>query len=131
MLNVLVVDDDEEFRDSIADALAGSARVACVATPVEALWALERTRIDVLICDLMLATTATGADVLELVRAQRPQVARILITGFGDHLRAIGPLAAHVVLHKPCDLVALRDLISRLPVLATLPEPAAGAAQPA
>ncbi len=115
-LRVLVVDDDEAFRDSLVLALRDTTRVSAVATPTEAVWALSQERYDVLICDLRLATVTSGDDVLEMVRTEWPRVARILVTGGA---RAHDqPHPAHAVLHKPLDLVALRELLSWLPAAA-------------
>jgi len=116
-LHVLVVDDDEEFRAAMREALGAQALVTCVATPMEALWLMERVPVDVLLCDMVLATTTTGGEVLEIVREQWPRIGRILVTGHDDHLRR-RDLPAHAVLLKPLDLVALRDLIRLLPTLA-------------
>lgn len=110
-LRVLVVDDDVEFREAIAGALGESTQVSCAATPGEALWMLAHGSFDVLICDLFLSTSANGDDVLEAVRAEWPRIVRILITGHGERLYA-APHAAHAVLAKPCDLDALRDLLT-------------------
>ncbi len=121
-LRVLVVDDDEAFRDSLVLALRDTTHVSAVATPTEAVWALSQEPYDVLICDLRLATVTSGDDVLEMVRTEWPRVARILVTGVA---RAHDqPHPAHAVLHKPLDLAALRELLSWLPA-ATAAQPAA------
>jgi CheY-like chemotaxis protein len=109
MLNVLVVDDDEAFRAWVASALADRAVVVDVATPTEALWRLERTSIDVLLCDMRLATTTNGLEVLAAAREFWPKVGRILITGYAAE---IGPdVPAHAILGKPCDADTLREVI--------------------
>jgi DNA-binding NtrC family response regulator len=109
MLRVLVVDDDTEFRSSVAETLASMAVVSEVATAVEAVWLMERTEIDVIICDLRLATTTTGADVLEVVRQEWPSVLRILVTGFGAE--AVHRAPAHACLFKPLDVDQLCGLV--------------------
>ncbi len=113
-LRVLVVDDDQTFRESMLEALGGTTHVSAVATPAEAVWALSQHAFDVVICDLRLATTANGDDVLETVRTEWPRIVRILVTGFGARLHD-DPHPAHAVLYKPLDLSALRDLLSWLP----------------
>lgn len=116
MLTVLVLDDDQEFRRAMAEALADTAVVIGAATPVEALWELERAPIDILICDLMLAVSVDGVDVLTTVRELHPRVGRILVTGFGSAL-ARNDLPAHAIMLKPCELGALRDLLRMLPII--------------
>ena len=113
---MLVLDDDGDFRRSMAEGLAETAVVIGVGTPVEALWELERTPVDILICDLMLAVSVDGVDVLTTVRDVWPRVGRILVTGFGQGLARDG-LPAHAIMLKPCDLGALRELLRMLPAL--------------
>lgn len=116
-LRVLIVDDDEEFRRSLVDALRATTHVAAVATPAEAVWALSHETYDVLICDLRLATGTTGDDVLETARTEWPRMVRILVTGQSTRVHD-APHPAHAVLFKPLDLGALRDLLSWLPAVA-------------
>jgi DNA-binding NtrC family response regulator len=116
-LRVLIVDDDEEFRRALIEALGETAHVAAVATPTEAVWALVRDTFDVLICDLRLATVTSGDDVLEAARTEWPRMVRILVTGHSAHVHD-APHPAHAVLFKPLDLGALRDLLSWLPAVA-------------
>ena len=115
-MHVLVVDDDEEFRIALREALEGLVRVSDVATPAEVMWLMERVPVDILICDVVLATATSGLEILETVRDHWPRVGRILVTGCSDELDH-RELPAHAMLRKPCDLGALRDLIRLLPVL--------------
>ena len=115
LLSVLVVDDDEEFRAWIETAVADLATVIAVATPTEALWKLERMRIDLLVCDLRLATSTTGLDVLAAAKEFWPRVGRILITGHGGEIDC--EVSAHAILGKPCDAGALRELLRLVPLL--------------
>jgi DNA-binding NtrC family response regulator len=114
-VNILVVDDDAEFRKAVEEGLATVANVVTSATPVEALWTMERKPIDILLCDMMLATTTTGLDVLSTVKELWPRVGRILVTGFGN--RVSRDVAAHVTLSKPFDMRSLRDLLRLVPLL--------------
>lgn len=121
-LRVLIVDDDEEFRLSLIDALRATTYVAAVATPAEAVWALSQETYDVLICDLRLATETSGDDVLEAARTEWPRMVRILVTGHASRVHE-SPHPAHAVLFKPLDLAALRDLLSWLPAVAAAGTP--------
>lgn len=115
LLSVLVVDDDAEFRAWIATALADLAVVHAVATPAEALWALERRRIDLLVCDWRLATSTTGLEVLDAVKDFWPRIGRILVTGYGHEIDC--EVSAHAIIGKPCDAGALRELMRLVPLL--------------
>jgi DNA-binding NtrC family response regulator len=114
-VNLLVVDDDVEFCKAVEEGLATVANVVTSSTPVEALWTMERTPIDILLCDMMLATTTSGLDVLDAVKEMWPRVGRILVTGFGN--RVSRDVAAHVTLSKPFDMGSLRDLLRLVPIL--------------
>jgi hypothetical protein len=62
-----------------------------------------------------------GRHLLEVVHVEYPQVARILVTGFGARLSGPGEQttfpAAQAVLLKPCSLPALAALLGDLPDL--------------
>ena len=115
LLSVLVVDDDAEFRGWIASALADLAVVQTVATPAEALWALERKRVDLLVCDWRLATSTTGLEVLAAAKEFWPRVGRVLVTGYGHEIDC--EVSAHAIIGKPCDEGALRELLRLVPLL--------------
>ncbi len=116
LLSVLVVDDDREFRAWVKSALADMATIIEAATPTEALWSLERQHVDILLCDLRLATPTSGLDVLTTAKELWPGVGRILVTGYGGQLDAEVP--AHAIIGKPCEVGTLRELLRLVPVLA-------------
>ncbi len=115
---ILVVDDDLEFLLAMRRDLAEATRDVLVAQqPQGALWLLERMPVDVLLCDLDLATS-DGRHLLEFVRLNWPAVARILVTGFGDRATDVSTFpAAQAVVLKPLDVSHLIGLIESLPVL--------------
>lgn len=115
-VNVLLVDDDDVFRKAVEEGLASVARVVSTATPVEAFWAMEHEPIDILLCDMILATETTGLDVLAAVKELWPHIGRVLVTGFGSQVDR--NVAAHAMLDKPFDMRSLRELLRVLPALA-------------
>lgn len=114
---ILVVDDDAEFLAYIEDGLLGF-DVATATTPLGALWLLQRQPIDAILCDLALGAN-DGRHLLEVVQAEYPRIARILVTGYGgrvgehDHEGALS--AAQAILYKPCDVGLLAALLDDLP----------------
>lgn len=112
-LNVLMVDDDEQFLAYAREGLSGT--VSLARTPLEAMWLLERERFDVVVCDLCLGSL-DGTSLLDEIRERWPTTSRVLITGFGERLirEDLFP-AAQAVLQKPCDMSALRELLAQLP----------------
>lgn len=113
---VLLVDDDLGFLRELSTLLSAHVGpVRSARTPLEALHALETEEIDVVLCDLQLVGS-DGLHLLELIRAEWPTVARVLLTGFGDRLRGrhTSP-AAQAVIGKPCDTSSLVTLLLALP----------------
>ena len=109
---VLVVDDDPAFLAFLRDGLGTEVATACVQTPLEALWFLERNAVDLVVCDWVLGH-ADGCHLLATVRERWPSTARVLVTGFGDHVGTAVMPPATVIL-KPCDVRALRRLLDAL-----------------
>jgi len=114
-LRVLVVDDDPEFLAYVKEGLAPIDAVTA-RTPLDALWHLEHDDLRAILCDLCFGDV-DGRHLLEVARDCRPELARVLVTGFGNRLdgpnEQVFP-AAQAVLHKPCDLSALSALLALL-----------------
>jgi signal transduction histidine kinase len=120
-VRVLVVDDDEDFLDSLEVALRGQGAVVKTATSVQAaLAALESWSPDVLISDLGMPDE-DGYSLIRAVRARGSAVPAIALTAYAaDHDRERS-LAAGYQRHvgKPADpagiLEAIADLAPRPP----------------
>jgi two-component system response regulator AtoC len=101
---VLVVDDDESFRTLVAERLERTGhRVAAAAGGEEALGKLEG--IEVALLDLVMPGM-DGLALLKKIRAARPEVAVILLTGHGTIDNAVAAMKAGATdyLQKPCSL---------------------------
>jgi CheY-like chemotaxis protein len=112
---ILVVEDDDQVRAFIRTLLKQDGyEVIEAATGAEGL-ALARARgdaIDLLICDMLLPELS-GYDLAEQVRAQFPNMALLLMTGYveGDIVqRSIGELGA-AFLDKPFQPAVLRHKV--------------------
>ena len=80
--HALLVDDQEDVRDSIALALEDVGyRVTQAADGVEAMQLLENETYDVVLCDLNMPKMG-GRSLLERVRDQAPAVRVIVMTGY-------------------------------------------------
>jgi DNA-binding NtrC family response regulator len=115
-LRVLVVDDDWDFLAFIRGAFAsdGPITVEVVGTPLEATWLLERDRFDVVVSDLHLGSS-DGGHLLSMIEERWPRCARVLVTGFAEHVEpSDAHRAAQAVLIKPVDSVGFRDVLLRL-----------------
>ncbi|HUS47928.1 MAG TPA: response regulator [Phycisphaerae bacterium] len=81
---VLVVDDEPELRELLADALnCPELHVVTAASGAEALDAARRCSPDILITDLRLGD-CTGLDVIDRLRAGKSEIPAVVITGYRD-----------------------------------------------
>lgn len=78
---ILIVDDDELFRRSLARRLRGKVILFVAASAAEARPVIAAEELDAVVTDYDLGTAETGLDLLRDLAAGRPQVRRILMTG--------------------------------------------------
>ena len=114
---LLIVDDDEDFGDSLAEALEMHGHKVDIATTGEdGIAAAGRTHYDAILMDVALPGL-NGVDSLLAIQQTNPETRCFLMTGYSaDHLSARGAEAGAIeVLTKPLDpdellrrLVAIR-----------------------
>ena len=112
--NVLLVDDDDGLRTSLAMLLTASGHRAIEAAGGQAaLRLLGETKIDVVITDLDMAEV-TGWDVARAAKECSPSLPVILLTGWGDQVATVTPITADVdaILAKPFRLDALLQMVA-------------------
>lgn len=114
--DVLVVDDEPVVRDAIARVLSGEGLYAvCVGSGEDALEhaALEHCRL--VICDLMLPGMS-GLEVLGAIRARRPRVPLLAITGYATSEVAASAvnIGGTTFLAKPFDPDELLEKVRRV-----------------
>lgn len=116
MKDILFVDDDAHVLEGLRRMLRTMRRewrMHFVADADGALRCLARQPIDVIVTDVRMPQV-DGIDLLEQVRADHPDVARIILsgqTGKHDALRSTG--VAHQFLAKPCEPEHLRAVVER------------------
>jgi CheY-like chemotaxis protein len=116
--NILVVDDEREIRDVIAEYLeALGHRVTAVSSGKEALedLASERANYDVALVDWSMPGIS-GRDVIRDIARRTPKTVVLITTGYmpaGMEVRHIEGIDAHV-LHKPFSLSDLRAKIKEI-----------------
>ena len=124
---VLIVEDEPEHAEVMADALRKPGHVCTIVNGVAA--ALEELRLgafDVVVTDLRMPSSAgrdgvapDGADaglkVLEAARTMQPQAETIMVTAHGDvpTARAAFKQGAYDFIQKPLDLEVFRNLVNR------------------
>ena len=108
---VLVVDDEPEVRQLLADALADAPphlEIDTAASGAEALDRARRTPPDILVADLYLGD-CTGLDVIDRLRSRRDDLSAVVITGRHD------PAAlAEASRHRPVELMTTPLDLERL-----------------
>lgn len=112
---VLVVDDEEATRQAVRRALMDEAVVLTADGPAQALDALGRQSIWLLISDQRMPGT-TGCELLSQVVERYPDVVRIMLTGYADVDTVRDAVNAGGVYHcltKPWETRELRQVVRR------------------
>lgn len=112
---VMLVDDEEMVVSALRAYLELDTPYAVLdfTSPVAALEALETERVDVVVADFMMPEM-DGIAFLKEVRARKPQVSRILLTGYADvenAIRAINEAGLYYYMEKPWDNERLKLVI--------------------
>jgi signal transduction histidine kinase len=112
---ILLVDDESENLEVYAALLAGTANVLMATSGPQALRILdERDDISLIIADQRM-DGMTGVELLTAVAASRPEVVRVVLTGYSDvepMLQAINRARTWRFLIKPCDPEQLRASVN-------------------
>ena len=115
-LAILVVDDDEQIREILADMLAmdGHETVTCADGP-SALQSLEHRDFDLMITDLGMPGMS-GLELSGAVHRQYPDMPIAMITGWGTQLSEdeIAHKGIKTILSKPFHLKDVKSLINEL-----------------
>ncbi len=109
--HLLVVDDDREIRSVLTRFLnLLGYRAHGAASGPQALKMMERTRYDVAVVDIRMEGM-DGVELMHRMRQMRPDLAIIVLTGYGTLDNAVAAVKEHAAdyLHKPvsnCDIAA-------------------------
>lgn len=112
-LKVLIVDDEKEFLNILAERIAARGMDVSTASSAEdALNMIEEKSYDVVIMDFMMPGL-DGFKALKLMKTRQPEVQILLLTGnlVDEHRREAKALGALDVIEKPPDL---KDLIQTI-----------------
>ena len=115
MKTILIVDDDAEIRNLLADILRDEGYgTVCCEDGLKALEAVDQADVDLIISDINMPTL-TGME-LVMVLSRHPKTANtpvVALTGL-PQLRRSTDERFTAVLHKPLDIDELVDTIERL-----------------
>jgi len=110
---VLLVDDEQEFLDSLAERMQSRGmNVSKAATPAEAIMKTEKESFDAVVLDLKMAGM-DGLEVLRIIKEKRPEIQVILLTGHATVEAGVEAmkLGALDFLEKPANLAELTKKI--------------------
>ncbi len=115
MSNILVVDDDEDFAESLAIAIEGRGHTVDVVHSGEAALSMhQRNDYDILLMDVRLPGINGVASFLEMQRVD-PKVKVVLMTGHSPEaqLNVAADNCAWKILRKPLDLTEVLKLVEQ------------------
>ncbi len=110
---VLLVDDEQEFLDSLAERMQSRGmNVSKAATPAEAILKTEKESFDAVVLDLKMAGM-DGLEVLRIIKEKRPEIQVILLTGHATVEAGVEAmkLGALDFVEKPANLAELTKKI--------------------
>ena len=112
--NILLIDDDNVVRDMIKDSLEKEYNVIEASTYTDVMNLLENP-IDLALIDYVLPD-ADGFDVLQTLRASRPALPAIMMTGYSNETVVIKALRTEIVdyMKKPLKLSYLKKRLSEI-----------------
>ncbi|ACN16876.1 two-component sensory box histidine kinase/response regulator [Desulforapulum autotrophicum HRM2] len=114
-INLLVVDDEEEFLDSITRSLSvRNFKVVAVNRGEKAIEAVKAHDVDVALVDLKMPGI-NGEETLAALKKEKEGLEVIILTGHGTIDSAIEctRIGAFAFLQKPCELKELLDTLHR------------------
>lgn len=117
ILDILVVDDDRDFAEALADVLeAENHRVDCCHTGEDAVALFGQKNYDLSFMDVKLPRQNGVESFLE-IRSRKPDARVVLMTGYsmGQLLQKAVEHGAWAVMHKPLDMVQVLGLVEAVP----------------
>ena len=113
---ILIVDDEVEHADVMADALRKPGHVCTIVNDLAgAKEELLHGTFDVIVTDLVMEDQTTGLKVLQLAKEHQAEAETIMVTAHGDVPTAKAALkgGAYDFIEKPLDLEVFRNLVNR------------------
>ncbi|MBL9118610.1 MAG: sigma-54-dependent Fis family transcriptional regulator [Phycisphaerae bacterium] len=113
---VLIIDDERDHADVMADALRKPGHVCTIVNSLAAAREeLKHGAFDVIVTDLVMEHDTAGLEVLKLAKETQPDAETIMVTAHGDVPTAKAALqgGAYDFIEKPLDLIVFRNLVHR------------------
>lgn len=112
---VLLVDDEEEFVETLAERMQSRGmEVATTTSGTDALDRVDAEDFDVVVLDLKMPGI-DGLEALKRIKKRRPDIQVVLLTGYATVEKGVEAIkeGALEFLEKPVDLASLTDAIHR------------------
>lgn len=111
---ILIVEDDDLFRDALTDYLDEAYDIAIAETAEKALPLLKKESPDMLLLDITLPGM-NGIELLRLVREDWPELPAIIITAHNNYenRNELSKLGAYAYFTKPLEPEVLLDTLSK------------------
>lgn len=111
---VLVIDDNEDFRESLCDIIQDwNYKALSASHGAIALERLDKTHVDVVLLDMRMPDMS-GLECLNLIRKHHPHVKPVMITAFPEEEKKALERGAIDVLTKPLNLKTFRELLDKI-----------------
>ncbi len=114
--NILIIDDDQEFRNTLTRILQDEGYLVEIAeNGKKAIHMCEKTPFDVALIDIELPDTK-GTDLLQILKTKQPKIVRIIITGHPSVENAAKSVneKADGYIMKPFEIPELLGMIKKL-----------------
>jgi len=113
--NVLIIDDESEFIDTLGQRMTNRGmKVTATTSAREGIEKIDRTNFDVVVLDLQMPEL-DGLDTLKILKEKKPELQVILLTGHATVEKGIEAmkLGAMDLLEKPADISVLAEKIHK------------------
>ncbi|MFV1958376.1 MAG: sigma-54-dependent transcriptional regulator [Planctomycetota bacterium] len=114
MARILIVEDEKNAREALGEVFSTAHEVHLVEDAEAGLVLAQTEAIDLVLTDVILPGAMDGLDLLERVKAIRPETPVIVMTAYGSVEKAVRAMrhGAHDFLEKPLDLQRLRNVVA-------------------
>lgn len=111
---VLVVDDEPDMLDCVAEVLGEHFELTLARDGAEALYNVQSKRFDAVVLDLKMGAGRDGFDVLQYLSKHQPQARVLIASGLPSLDRIAERYGAQDWLAKPYHIDALEERVARL-----------------